>query len=198
VAIASAVVIITSVTTSTYAISQGNKEAQALKDSLTVTETEPVITDASNPGLWVTGDSVILGIRHELGARSPIGLINARVGRQAGELKEVIAKDLSTMNKSTIVFNLGNNNALTRTDVEEIFELIKHQPKIIVVNTAVPRPWKDPNNALIKEIAAKYWQVSLVDWAVISDGHPEYFAPDGVHLVASGVTAYVNEIEKVL
>ena len=198
VAIASAVVIITSVTTSTYAISQGNKEAQALKDSLTVAETEPVLTDASNPGLWVTGDSVILGIRHELGARSPIGLINARVGRQAGELKEVIAKDLSTMNKSTIVFNLGNNNALTRTDVEEIFELIKDQPKIIVVNTAVPRPWKDPNNALIKEIAAKYWQVSLVDWAVISDGHPEYFAPDGVHLVASGVTAYVNEIEKVL
>jgi hypothetical protein len=102
------------------------------------------------------------------------------------------------MKDSTIILNLGNNNALTSAQVEKVFELIKDQPKIIVVNTAVPRPWKDSNNSLIRNVASKYWQVNLVDWDQISTDHPEYFAPDGVHLVPTGVVAYVNAIEKYL
>jgi lysophospholipase L1-like esterase len=34
----------------------------------------------------------------------------------------------------------------------------------------------------------------VVDWNAISEGHPEYFAPDGVHLVPAGVNAYVSAI----
>jgi hypothetical protein len=67
-----------------------------------------------------------------------------------------------------------------------------------VVNTAVPRPWKDSNNSLIASVASKYWQIHLIDWNEISTGHPEYFAPDGVHLVPTGVIAYVNAIEQYL
>ncbi|MEY4036969.1 MAG: hypothetical protein RL201_350 [Actinomycetota bacterium] len=150
---------------------------------------------ASNPGLWVTGDSVILGIRHELESAHPIALINARVGRQAPELLEVMSHDLSSANNSPVVFNLGNNNALTREQVVAIFEIVKSAPKAIVVNTAVPRPWKEANNALIDEIAAGYPNASVVKWDQVSQGHPEYFAPDGVHLVPTGVRAYVAAIE---
>ena len=74
-----------------------------------------------------------------------------------------------------------------------IFEAIKDQPKIVVVNTAVPRSWRDINNALIAQYAGQYG-AQLVDWAAISDGHPEYFGPDGVHLVPAGVRAYVDAI----
>ena len=35
---------------------------------------------------------------------------------------------------------------------------------------------------------------TLIDWAAISHGHPEYFAPDGVHLVPTGVQVYVEAI----
>lgn len=198
VALAISTIFLTLIGTSTYAVSKGNKQVQAIKDSLTVEEVQPVVTDATDSGLWVTGDSVILGIRHELAIKSPISLINARVGRQAGELIEVITRDLPSMKSSTIIFNLGNNNALTRSQVESVFDLVKNQPKIIVINTAVPRPWRDSNNQVIAEVASRYWQVNLIDWAKVSEGHPEYFAPDGVHLVSAGVTAYVNEIEKFL
>jgi hypothetical protein len=99
---------------------------------------------------------------------------------------------------STVVFNLGNNNALTRDQVKAIFEEVKDQPRIIVVNTAVPRPWKDSNNQLITQIAYQYSRVTVIRWDLISAGHPEYFAPDGVHLVPAGVAAYVAEIEKYL
>jgi hypothetical protein len=144
-------------------------------------------------GLWVTGDSVILGIRFELDARQNIGLINARVGRQAPELLEVIRNDKANMVGSTIVMNLGNNNRLTEEQVAAIFAEIKDQPRIIVVNTAVPRGWRDENNALIARYTTLYG-ARLIDWAAISAGHPEYFGPDGVHLVPTGVRAYVDAI----
>ena len=149
-------------------------------------------------GLWVTGDSVILGIRHELDLRENVGLINARVGRQASELLDVIIGDREKMPDSTIILNLGNNNKLTREQVVNIFEEIKNQPKIIVVNTAVPREWRADNNALIREVISNYPNTYLVDWESISLGRPEYFAPDGVHLVPTGVIAYVDAITQYL
>ena len=161
----------------------------------------PVKTEISavgKTGIWVTGDSVILGIRHEIEARNPIALINARVGRQAPELLEVIQKDASAAIGSPIVFNLGNNNALTREQVVAIFEAIETAPLRIVVNTAVPRPWKESNNALIEEVASGYPNTHVIRWDQISMGHPEYFAPDGIHLVPAGVRAYVAAIEEFL
>ena len=177
------------------AIQSTDRVMAQVKSDLTVTPDIPnQETDASNTtGLWVTGDSVILGIRFELETRAPISLINARVGRQAAELTEVLAHDKLRMLGSTVVFNLGNNNKLTQTQVAKIFDEVKDQPKIIVVNTAVPRSWRDENNLLIAQYAKKYGAI-LIDWSAISQGHPEYFAPDGVHLVPSGVRAYVDAI----
>ena len=177
-------------TAATSAIAKGDRQLAELKEQLEQPTTTPEIKEG---GLWVTGDSVILGIRFELDSRQHIGLINARVGRQAPELLEVIQHDKLNMQASTIVLNLGNNNKLTEEQVAAIFEAIADQPKIVVVNTAVPRGWRDENNALIAQYAAQYG-AQLVDWAAVSDGHPEYFGPDGVHLVPAGVRAYVDAI----
>ncbi len=184
---------------SIHAVTNNSRAQRALTAAL-----EEPITSASDSstasgsitssGLWVTGDSVILGIRHELDLREHIGLINARVGRQAPELLDVIIHDKTNMPDSTVILNLGNNNKLTREQVVNIFEEIKNQPKIIIVNTAVPRGWREDNNALIREVISSYPNTYLVDWESISLGHPEYFAPDGVHLVPTGVIAYVDAI----
>ena len=177
-------------TAATSAIAKGDRQLAELKEQLE----QPTITpDIKEGGLWVTGDSVILGIRFELDTRQHIGLINARVGRQAPELLEVIQHDKVNMQGATIVLDLGNNNKLTQEQVAAIFDAISAQPKIVVVNTAVPRGWRDENNALIAQYAAQYG-AQLVDWAAISEGHPEYFGPDGVHLVPAGVRAYVDAI----
>jgi peptidoglycan/LPS O-acetylase OafA/YrhL len=181
-------------TVASSAIAKGDKQLAQLKEELQSPTTSPSVpTDVNNPGLWVTGDSVILGIRFELDNRQPIGLINARVGRQATELLEVITNDKANMSAATIVLNLGNNNKLTEEQVAAIFEEIKDQPRIVVVNTAVPRAWRDDNNALIAKYATAYGAY-LVDWATISQGRSEYFGPDGVHLVPVGVRAYVDAI----
>ena len=177
-------------TSALTAIAEGDRQLNVLKQQLEPPAITPPVTEG---GLWVTGDSVILGIRFELDARENIGLINARVGRQAPELLEVIKNDKANMVGSTIVLNLGNNNKLAEDQVAAIFSELKDQPRIIVVNTAVPRSWRDDNNRLIAQYAAQYG-ARLIDWAAISDGHPEYFGSDGVHLVPAGVRAYVDAI----
>ena len=176
------------------AIIRGDRQLAELKQQLQApADTQSVPSDSADPGLWVTGDSVILGIRFELDSRHNIGLINARVGRQAPELLEVITNDKANMSTATIVLNLGNNNKLSQEQVAAIFEEIKDQPRIVVINTAVPRPWRDDNNALISQYAATYGAY-VVDWASISEGHSEYFGPDGVHLSPAGVRSYVEAI----
>ena len=89
---------------------------------------------------------------------------------------------------------MGNNNRLVERDVIELLEIVKNQPRIIIVNTAVPRSWRDENNAVIAKVAKNYANTSVVDWNAISANHPEYFATDGVHLNPPGVNAYVAAI----
>ena len=171
-------------------------ERNLTKLKLEITSEAQVQTQITNPseGLWVAGDSVILGIRNELSNRRQVGLINAHVGRQAPELIEVLNKDKARMLGAPIIVNMGNNNRLGESEVVSIFEAIKDQPQIIVINTAVPRGWKDENNSLIQQVASRYQNVKIVDWNAISQGHPEYFAPDGVHLVPTGISVYVDAI----
>ena len=176
---------------SVQAINKANEVGnQVLQQSTQEQQTQDDL--GSTTGLWVTGDSVILGIRSKLEAKEHISLINARVGRQAPELLAVMRVDQNSVPSSPVVFNLGNNNALTEATVVEIFEIVKNQPQVIVVNTAVPRAWKDSNNAIISKVASRYSNVKVVDWDRISKGRPELFAPDGVHLSPAGSDVYVD------
>jgi peptidoglycan/LPS O-acetylase OafA/YrhL len=177
-----------------------NKADLIAKQALEATQGESGLTEdlGSTTGLWVTGDSVILGIRAKLEKQVHISLINARVGRQAPELLAVMRVDQSSVPESPVIFNLGNNNKLSESTVIEIFETIKNQPEIIVVNTAVPRAWRDENNQIIARVASRYANVKLIDWNKISSGKPELFAPDGVHLSPTGSDAYVASVLEVL
>ena len=190
------IVLVLSTVVSVRAISIGNEQRAAVEKSLSTPDRPQ--KELVEGGIWLTGDSVILGIRTSLNEVSPVSLINARIGRQAPELLEVMKRDKALAGTSPVIFNLGNNGVLSAEVVKEIFELVKSQPSVIVVNTAVPRPWRESNNALVSQIASQYSNVRVIDWNSISNGHPEYFAPDGVHLVPAGVAAYVAEIRKYL
>ena len=186
---------------SSVAVLSSNRAAQEFQESLqSEPEITPVISEDVDRSemIWLTGDSVILGIRNSLAEIRPLLVVNARVGRAAPELLQEMSRDLEKAAGSTVVMDLGNNDLLTEDTVRAIFELAKESPRIIVVNTAVPRPYRDANNSLITDIAAQYSNVKVVDWNAISEGHPEYFAPDGVHLVPTGVSAYVLAIDEAL
>ena len=186
--------------TSSISVQAINKAELIAQDQITQQVDQAASQEdlGSTTGLWVTGDSVILGIRSKLESKEHISLINARVGRQAPELLAVMRVDQSSVPSSPVVFNLGNNNALSEQTVIDIFEVVKNQPQVIVVNTAVPRPWKDANNAIISKVASRYPNVRLVDWDRVSKDRPELFAPDGVHLSPAGSDVYVDLVLTVL
>ena len=186
---------------SSVAVVSSNRVTQAFQETL---QSEPEFTPPVSVAedrigmIWLTGDSVILGIRSALAEIHPLLVVNARVGRAAPELLEEMSRDLEKAAGSTVVLDLGNNDLLKEETVRAIFELVKESPKVVVVNTAVPRAYRDANNELIASLATQYSNVRVVDWSAISDGHPEYFAPDGVHLVPTGVSAYVIAIDEAL
>ena len=193
ISVISSIIVVLAITSS-ISVQAINKSDEIAKQVLQQSTQEQQTQDdlGSTTGLWVTGDSVILGIRSKLEAKEHISLINARVGRQAPELLAVMRVDQNSVPSSPVVFNLGNNNALSEATVVEIFEIVKNQPQVIVVNTAVPRAWKDSNNAIISRVASRYANVKVVDWSRISNGRPELFAPDGVHLSPTGSDVYVD------
>jgi peptidoglycan/LPS O-acetylase OafA/YrhL len=186
---------------SSVAVVSSERAAQEFQDSLqsevVITPPVPEVEERAET-IWLTGDSVILGIRTALSEIRPLLVVNARVGRAAPELLQEMTRDLEKAAGSIVVMDLGNNDLLAEETVRAIFELVKESSKVVVINTAVPRPYRDANNELVAELAAQYPNVSVVDWNSISDGHPEYFAPDGVHLVPTGVSAYVMAIDEAL
>jgi peptidoglycan/LPS O-acetylase OafA/YrhL len=186
---------------SAVAVVSSNRAAQEFQESLQsgpeITPPVSQVTDRAEM-IWLTGDSVILGIRSAISEIHPLLVVNARVGRAAPELLQEMSRDLEKAVGATVVLDLGNNDLLTEETVKAIFDLVKESPKVVVVNTAVPRPYRDANNEIVAELAAQYRNVRVVDWNAISEGHPEYFAPDGVHLVPTGVSAYVMAIDEAL
>ena len=186
---------------SSVAVVSSERAAQEFQDSLqsevVITPPVPEVEERAET-IWLTGDSVILGIRTALSEIRPLLVVNARVGRAAPELLQEMTRDLEKAAGSIVVMDLGNNDLLAEETVRAIFELVKESSKVVVINTAVPRPYRDANNELVAELAAQYPNVRVVDWNSISDGHPEYFAPDGVHLVPTGVSAYVMAINEAL
>ena len=187
------VTVIATTLVSAHAISVNAENQRQLKYMLEHPVTTTSVVEQKD-GLWVAGDSVILGIKYELQSRYRISVFNARVGRQAPELLDELVRDKSLAGSDRTVINLGNNNRLKSTQVSAIFDELKEQPLVIVVNTAVPRTWRDSNNELISQEAARYPNITIVDWNSISSGHPEYFAPDGIHLSPLGATVYVDAI----
>ncbi len=197
-------IFVASVTAFIVVISGSSVAVAWQRDQSIIVEVKPELelpdaaVSSSGSGLWVTGDSVILGIRNKLAAQEEIALINARVGRQIQELIKEVEADKPRVGESKVVLNVGNNNSVSRENMVKLLELLKDQPRVVVVNTAVPRTWRDGNNKIISEVVSKYPNAVLVDWASIAENHPEFFAPDGVHLIEAGSDVYVASILEAL
>jgi len=197
-------IFVASITAFTVVISGSSVALAWQRDQSIILEIKPelelpdTVMAINKTGLWVTGDSVILGIRSKLAMQEEIALINARVGRQIQELIAAVEEDKPLVGSSPVVLNVGNNNAVSREDMVKLMELLKDQPKVVVVNTSVSRTWREGNNKIISEVVAGYPNAVLVNWAEIAENHPEFFAPDGVHLIEAGSDVYIASILEAL
>lgn len=145
------------------------------------------------------GDSVMVDIGESFKSSVSKSRIDGKVGRQLYQTLPLVKANYSQYKKSSdqVVLELGTNGDFTVKQLDDLLNQFG-KAKIYLVNTRVPRIYEANVNRLLADAAKRKSNVTLIDWNKRSQGHSEYFAPDGVHLEYKGVLALKDEILKAL
>jgi peptidoglycan/LPS O-acetylase OafA/YrhL len=141
------------------------------------------------------GDSVMVGSAKQLRAVLETITIDAKVSRQAKAVIAVLRaqRDAGQLGEVVIV-HTGTNGPFSTRQFDELMGVLDGVQRVVFVNLTVPRPWEDPNNAVIADGVARYPNAVLADWHAATADHPELFRRDGVHPKADGQRLYAAVI----
>lgn len=157
----------------------------------------PVPAPAPGPAgsVLAIGDSIMLGASGALREALPGVEIDAAVSRQIGAVIELARarRDTGAL-ADVVVVHVGNNGYVSPERAAELLEALAGVPRVVVVNTAVPRSWEGPNNAGLAAAVAAAPNAVLVDWQAASTGRYELFWNDGVHLRPEGARVFAELI----
>ncbi len=141
------------------------------------------------------GDSVMIGVYEELDRAIDDFAMRADVGMQAAGVIEITQKRRAAGDLGEdVVVHIGSNGPLGADQFDEMMHHLKDARRVVFVNLKVPRPWEQRNNDMLVEGVRRYPNAVLVDWHAASDGRPELFVDDGIHLQPEGQRLYVDLI----
>lgn len=145
------------------------------------------------------GDSVMLGAAPQIAAAFEDVDIDADVGRSVGNALQVLRtrRDGGRLGEVVIV-HVGANGLFTRPQFDEMMSILRDVRLVVVVNDRVPQPWEAPNNAMLADAARRYARVRLADWHAATDGRPDLFWNDAVHVRPTGAALYAELLVAVL
>lgn len=139
----------------------------------------------------------MLGARDTLKSVIPGTRVDAEVSRMPGAfigpLKRYVARGRLA---PIVVIHPATNGVLPPDMFRQMLTLLQDIPRVVVVNSHMPRSWRDPNNKVINDILPEFGNAVLADWEAASQGHPEYFVSDGIHLTPAGAQAYAELIKQ--
>lgn len=148
--------------------------------------------------LLAIGDSVMIDIAKRLHTLYPNITIDGKIGRQVSQAVELVPSYARfNQEDKAVIIQLGTNGYFTNEQIDKLLGAFS-QAQIYVVNTRVPRPWEAKVNTALANKAQEYANITLIDWHAAALNHPEYFAPDGVHLEPQGVEALTNLIQQAI
>lgn len=163
----------------------------------------PAAVPAPPPGpppgtvtVGAVGDSVMLGAAPQLQARfGATGFIDAKVGRQFSQGVDVVRqlREQGRLGEVAVV-HLGTNGPPRDRDLDAMMKELAAVPHVLLVTVRMPRDWEAATNATLHAAAERHPTIQLVDWHGYSNGHPDWFASDGVHVNARGAQAYADLI----
>ena len=167
------------------------KEVSATKEDIEKEKKKIAQTVKQLPIIGV-GDSVLLGVSNKLRKIFPNGYFDGKVSRTIVGGKEVLQK-LKNQGKlsNTLVLALANNGDYSDSKNRNLMKLVGDR-EVYWVNAVGA---DDPKfNSRFKKFASDYPNIHIVEWDVVSKGHPEYFYADGIHIKGDGIGAYANTI----
>lgn len=149
------------------------------------------------PGpVTAVGDSIMLDIQSDLEADIPGVQVEGMVSRQFETGIGVVQADREAGTLGNVlVVELGTNGTVTPADFDAMMQAAAGVSRVVFVNVNVPRSWEAEDNAVLAAGVAQYPGVAvLADWNALSVDHPEWFAPDQVHLEPEGDQALATLI----
>jgi len=142
------------------------------------------------------GDSVMIDIATSLHKVFPNITIDGKIGRQVSQAVK-LAPNYASFNQANhaVIIQLGTNGYFTNDQIDTLLGAFANAD-IYLVNTRVPRSWEGKVNEALLQKAEEHENITLIDWHAAALNHPEYFAPDGVHLEKKGVEVLTNLIQQ--
>lgn len=155
----------------------------------------PPPAPAAAGGALCIGDSVMLGASPQhTNTLSMCGAVDAVESRQASDGPGVLAAHQPY--PSSVVIHLGTNGTVDGGDLDAMLSSLQGVDRVVLVTVQHNgnRSWEGQANGEITAAAGRAANARLADWKGHSDGHPEWFAGDGIHLTAAGAQAYADVI----
>lgn len=156
----------------------------------------PSETEAPNSRIdqLAVGDSVMVGAAQLLADQGfTVDAIESRMFQDVLALTRTLRDDQRL--GSVVVIQLGNNGLIDPDDLPQLMDTLAEVPHVLLLTIDVPTQWSDPNNALIRQAASIYPNVSVLDWEALNDSCAgSCFYDDGFHLRPDGQQYYVDLI----
>ncbi|SDJ29037.1 peptidoglycan-N-acetylmuramate O-acetyltransferase [Frankineae bacterium MT45] len=158
-----------------------------------------VVQSPARAPISAFGDSVMLGASAQLKAAMPLIDVHAIEGRQARAVFADIAADRAAGKLApNVVIHTGDNGIVSPSDLSSVLGQLSDRSRVVVVTDRVPKNWQDPNNSVLRRVAAQFPNVVLADWYALSNSHANWFYRDGLHLPLGGAAQYAGLIYRSL
>lgn len=146
----------------------------------------------------VIGDSVFLCAAPDFKKMYPQAVIDAKVSRQVFQGIDIV-KQMKAEKKlgQTVILALGNNGNFNPATGEALLNDIGRKRKVFWI-----MPYgSDVERSVyktIREVTAKYKNVTLIPWNEEAPKHPSWFYQDGTHPNPAGAKEYAKFVRKYL
>lgn len=148
----------------------------------------------------LVGDSVMLGAAPDLKEQIPQGIIDAEESRQVRDAITILQglEDKGQLG-NTVVIELGINSYFSLDTGQEVVDYLGNDRQIYWVSV-YGRYLADQEriNQVIRDLAQKNDNVTVIPWDVTASEHPDWFYHDGIHLNGAGRTGFATMIREQL
>lgn len=122
---------------------------------------------------------------------------NAMVCRTMAQGIVLLEQDARSL-PSLVVVALGTNGAVTPAQIDQLLAIVGPSRVLAMVTPYHGNYAYVPN--LIRSAGAQHpGRILVLDWDQLSAGHPDWFAPDGIHLGSTaGINAYAHLVASAL
>jgi hypothetical protein len=131
------------------------------------------------------GDSLSIGMTPTL-RRYGWG-VYALKGIAIDAAREQLLPQALAASPDVLVAALGTNAGVSSSQAQAFLAAAAAVPRVVFVTIAIARSYRDPTNAVYRQLAAAYPdKVAVADFAGYAPRIASYFTADGIHLTGTG------------